>query len=297
MTDTIELRSQHLTARVAARGAELKSLRAVGGPELIFQADPTWWEFSAPLLFPVIGKLHDGRIRHGERWIELPPHGFARTSDFTLARHDAASCTWSLAATPALRALWPFDFRLLVTHRLEGAQLTHEVVAENTGREVMPASIGFHPAFNWPARAASDKANADPRAGHALVFARDEPQPTRRPNSDGLLGARTQKLPLDARRLALADALFVGGAQVLDPVASESVTYVDPRGPVLTVGWRNCPQLGIWTKPGAPFFCIEPWHGMADLVDTRIDLAGKPGIAHVQPGAALTCAMTIDVAR
>src|SRR5262245_52571816 len=71
MTNTIELRSEQLTARVAARGAELKSLRAAGGPELIFQADPTWWEFSAPLLFPVIGKLRDGRIRHGERWIEL----------------------------------------------------------------------------------------------------------------------------------------------------------------------------------------------------------------------------------
>jgi galactose mutarotase-like enzyme len=83
---------------------------------------------------------------------------------------------------------------------------------------------------------------------------------------------------------------------VLDPVRSASLAYVDDRGTLLTVGWRNCPQLGIWTKPGAPFVCIEPWHGMADLVDTVTDLAGKPGMAHVAPGAALTCAMTIEVA-
>jgi galactose mutarotase-like enzyme len=294
MTQTIELRSQHLTARVAGRGAELKSLRAAGGPELIFQADPTWWEFSAPLLFPVIGRLRDGRIRHGDRWIALPQHGFARTSDFSLEAQDAASCTWALASTPELRAAWPLDFRLVVTYRLEGARLTLEVVAENTGREVMPAAIGFHPAFNWPARPGQEQADA--RAGHALVFARDEPGPTRRPNADGLLGAPTQPLPLEGRRLALADALFVGGAQVLDPVRSESVAYVDARGPILTAGWRNCPQLGVWTKPGAPFICIEPWHGMADHVDTTTDLAGKPGMAHVAPGSALTCAMTIDVA-
>lgn len=294
MTNIIELRSEHLTARIAARGAELKSLRAVGGPELIFQADPAWWEFSAPLLFPVIGKLRDGRIRHGERWIELPQHGFARTATFDLVASAAQRCTWALATTPETRAVWPFEFGLLVSYRLEGARLMLEVAAENRGAAIMPAAIGFHPAFNWPVRAGQTTGGT--RAGHALVFARDEPDPTRRPNADGLLSARTRPLPLAGRRLSLADELFVGGAQVLDPVRSESVEYVDAGGALLTVGWRNCPQLGVWTKPGAPFVCIEPWHGMADLVDTTTDLAGKPGMAQVAPGAALTCAMTIEVA-
>jgi len=40
MADVIELRSESLTARIAARGAELKSLRTAGGTELIFPADP-----------------------------------------------------------------------------------------------------------------------------------------------------------------------------------------------------------------------------------------------------------------
>jgi galactose mutarotase-like enzyme len=287
-SNVIELRSEHLTARIAPQGAELKSLRTAGGTELIWQADPAWWNFSAPFLFPVIGRLHDGRIRHGEAWLEIPPHGIARTATFSLVKHDATGCAWQLAALPEHRAVYPFDFRLLVTYRLDRASLAIEVVAENRGAEIMPAAIGFHPGFNWPMRGGD-------RAGHGLVFARDEPDATRRPDENGLLGARTQRLPQRGSRLDLADALFVDGAQVLDPVRSESVQYVDADGPLLTVRWRNCPQLGVWTKPGAPFICIEPWHGLADLAATRSDLAGKPGMAHVAPGSSLACGMTIDV--
>ena len=67
--------------------------------------------------------------------------------------------------------------------------------------------------------------------------------------------------------------------------------YVDSSGPLLTVSWRNCPQLGIWTKPGAPFVCIEPWHGFADLAGTARDLLRKPGMAHVAPGGRLVYAV------
>ena len=71
MTEAVELRSGSLTARVVARGAELKSLRAEGGPELIFQADPAWWEFSAPLLsIPTVGPQWASRLpNRSEGWL------------------------------------------------------------------------------------------------------------------------------------------------------------------------------------------------------------------------------------
>lgn len=284
----VELRSDDLVARIAARGAELKSLRTRGGTELIWQADPAWWDYSAPFLFPVIGRLRQGRIRHGASWLEIPPHGIARTSPFSLVAAEAASCTWQLDASPDHHGVYPFDFRLTVCYRLQGRGLTIDVRADNRGADVMPASIGFHPGFNWPMRGGA-------RGGHALVFSSDEPDATRRPNEQGLLGERAQRLPLRDLRLDLADDLFVGGAQVLDRVRSTAVRYVDAGGPLLTVSWRNCPQLGIWTKPGAPFICIEPWHGFADLEAAQSDLLGKPGIAQVAPGAGLACSVTIDV--
>ncbi len=55
------------------------------------------------------------------------------------------------------------------------------------------------------------------------------------------------------------------------------------------------PHLGIWTKPGAGFICIEPWQGHADPEGFEGELAGKPGIVLVQPGETETFTMSISI--
>ena len=55
------------------------------------------------------------------------------------------------------------------------------------------------------------------------------------------------------------------------------------------------PHLGIWTKPGAGFLCIEPWQGYASPEDFDGELAEKPGIVWVEPGMARNFDMRIAV--
>ena len=55
------------------------------------------------------------------------------------------------------------------------------------------------------------------------------------------------------------------------------------------------PQLGVWTKPGADFICIEPWYGYADPQDRPGDLQLKPGIALLPPGTVKEFAMSISL--
>ena len=50
---------------------------------------------------------------------------------------------------------------------------------------------------------------------------------------------------------------------ILRDVASRGVRFDHGAGSV-RVAWRNLPDLGLWTKPGAPFLCIEPWAGYSD---------------------------------
>jgi len=38
-------------------------------------------------------------------------------------------------------------------------------------------------------------------------------------------------------------------------------------------------------KPGAPFLCIEPWAGHADLAGPETDFWAKPGVRVLEPGA------------
>ena len=37
----------------------------------------------------------------------------------------------------------------------------------------------------------------------------------------------------------------------------------------LSFTFKKFPYLGIWSKPGAPFVCIEPWFNTADRVDSN----------------------------
>jgi len=51
------------------------------------------------------------------------------------------------------------------------------------------------------------------------------------------------------------------------------------------MSWEGFPELGVWSKPdGAPFVCIEPWHGTGSPSDFDGEFADKPGLMHLAPG-------------
>ncbi len=83
--------------------------------------------------------------------------------------------------------------------------------------------------------------------------------------------------------LVLDDSLFQEDVVILDRFASRSLTYGAGVGGRIRVGFPDATQLGIWTKPGAPFICIEPWRGVADPQDFKGELPNKPGVFMCRP--------------
>lgn len=286
MASSVQISSPALRAEISPLGAELVRLQDSTGADLLWDGDPAFWTGRSPLLFPMVGRARGDRITVAGRTYDLGQHGFARTSTFTAVRSDAASCTWRLEASEATRQLYPFAFRLDVTYRIDGATLHMEAEVTNTGDTTLPASFGFHPALRWPLP------YGKPRAAHEIVFEKDESAPIRRP-VDGLLSAAQFPTPVRDRRLPLSDALFEAGALIFDTLASRSVVY----GEAIRVDFPRMPHLGIWTKPGAGYVCIEPWQGYASPEGFDGDFADKPGMVPVAPGATESFAMSISVER
>jgi galactose mutarotase-like enzyme len=275
--DLVTLVSSELSADVAALGAELVRLDDAVGDPLLWNGDPAHWAGRAPLLFPIVGGLAGGAFRHRGRTFELPRHGFARRSRFTLVDRAAAHATFRLEASAATRAVWPFEFRLDVTHALAGATATTTAAVTNLSDEPMPTAFGFHPAFRWPLP------GAGPRAAHLVRFAHPEPAPIRRLDADGLVAPDPRPTPVVGDTLALDDALFAEDAIVFDRLESRRLVF--GAGSVrLAVDFPDMPHLGIWTKPGAPFLCLEPWQGHADPAGSAGDLFDKPGMVRLAPG-------------
>ena len=113
---------------------------------------------------------------------------------------------------------------------------------------------------------------------------------------DGLIAEGLRDSPLDGRTLHLADDLFTNDALVWDPVESRHVTYGADGAPQLRIAFPDTDKLGIWTKPGAAYVCVEPWHGIADPEGFDGDFFDKPGVFTVPVGAEKVMQMTVTLA-
>ncbi|MBZ9740532.1 aldose 1-epimerase family protein [Mesorhizobium sp. CO1-1-4] len=276
--DGLTLHGDGISATILAHGAELVSLRDARGFEFLWQAGPAWRRHS-PVLFPIVGRLKGDQLRHRGQTYSMTQHGFARDKPFAWAQRSSRSCSLLLTDDAETRTHYPFAFRLAVTYALGERQLEIRFEITNTGDEPMPASIGAHPAFNWPLLPEL------PKQAYRLTFAEPERAPIRR-LKEGLLLPAAQPTPVKGNILELSERLFDEDAVILDNPASHSVRYGADRGPAIEVSWRGFQELGIWSKPGgAPFLCIEPWHGITSPVDFDGEFAEKPGVMLIEPGA------------
>ncbi len=274
-----------LSAAVNPDGAELSSLRDAAGREYLWQAGPAWPRH-APLLFPMVGRLAGDTLRHGGATYPLKQHGFARDRRFTLAAHGASGCRLTLRDDAETRAAYPFAFLLALDFAIADGALTMTATVHNPGAEPLPFGFGFHPAFAWPLPGAAG------RADHALVFEQPEPAPIGRLPDDRFARA-VEPSPVQGRTLPLGDAPFLPGAVVLEAPASRSLRYTAPGARALHLAWQGLPQLGLWTRAGGDFLCIEPWHGYHSPPGWDGAFRDKPGLAQLAPGASQAFTLVI----
>lgn len=285
----IEIASSGLTARIAPLGAELQSLTDGQGREYMSSGDPAFWTGRAPLLFPIVGRLEGDALRLGEQTYALEKHGFARRHPFDLVTHAADRVLLRLTDSEATRAIYPFAFALDGEFRLADTTLHMKVTVRNTGEEPLPFSFGYHPAFAWPLP------GGGARADHAIVFEAEEPATLARVTPEGTIGPDPKSSPVQGKKVTLADSLFEDDALVWTDLKSRRLTYGAPNATTLEIAFPDTPMLGIWTKPGAAFVCVEPWAGRADPAGYAGDFRDRPGVMTLDPKAERAFRMDVTV--
>jgi galactose mutarotase-like enzyme len=267
----------------------LSALRTRTGDDLLWDGEPNIWAGRAPLLFPIVGALALGHYRLGSMFYELARHGFARRELFQVIESTAHSATFRLESDRRTEQVYPFPFQLDVRFSVTGLTLDVSASVSNRGDSEMPASLGFHPALRWPLPFGQD------RSAHSIVFPNEEPAGIRRLDSTGLLTPRRRVTPVRDRRLLLEDALFAEDVVIFDELVSRSVTYGAKSGPRVAINFPDAPFLGVWSKPGAGFVCIEPWYGIADPAGYAGDFREKPGIFVLAPEQSQSLNMAITL--
>lgn len=291
MNDQLAITSGSLTARIDPLGAELVSLTDAAGREYMTDGDPRWWTGHAPVLFPIVGALNNGRYSLDGREFALDKHGFARRSRFVCDEHEKFGwARFVLEDDAATRKAYPFAFRLELYFEIEETTLSVTATVTNRDAAAMPFSFGFHPAFAWPLPGGAAK------AAHRVVFERPEPEPVRRIGTDvPLLLPDPEPTPVEGDTLRPRAELFEADALIWTDLASRACRFGAPEGAWLDLAFPDSPNLGIWQKPGAPFLAIEPWHGYNDPVGFTGDFRDKPGVVNLPPGERRTFRLSITV--
>ncbi|MFP9098413.1 aldose 1-epimerase family protein [Flavobacterium sp. RHBU_24] len=279
----ISITNGTLTATINAKGAELISLTKAG-TEYMWEGNPEFWGKHSPVLFPIVGTLKNNSYNYNGNTYSLSRHGFARDNDFAVINKDANTATFLLAATDASQEKYPFDFELALVYTLHESELTIEYHVTNKGTAPMPFSIGAHPAFALPGKF----------EGYSLKFEKHEPLVSTQLTND-LLSDISQELPADHGELPLAYNLFERDALIFKSLESKSITIKKEGKEYLAVRFFDFPHLGIWTKTGAPFLCIEPWQGYSDTETSNGDIVTKEGIINLEAANTYKAAFTITI--
>ena len=133
---------------IDSKGCEIISVvRKQDSKQYIWNGNPDAWKRHTPVLFPLVGRYkNDTSVYKGKEY-HMTQHGFARDSEFSLVHKEDNVIIMKLISSEETKQKYPFDFELMITHRLSGNNISTIWEVKNTGDDVMYFSIGGHPAF------------------------------------------------------------------------------------------------------------------------------------------------------
>ncbi|MGT2757687.1 aldose 1-epimerase family protein [Streptococcus ovuberis] len=277
-----QLKNDQLTIVATDNGAMLTSIQSADGLEYLWQGDPVHWAGQAPICFPICGGLRNGRaMTKTQKSIVLGRHGFARNSQFDLMEQEVDRLLFRLQSNSETLCVFPFPFILEIQYCLVEDSVAVTYAVTNPGKEILPFFIGGHPAFNCPIEDSLDFSD------YAVQFDQEIARQTLANCEGGLLSAENLvQLEFDGRHLPLKQALFKNGALVFDQIASKSVTLTSSKGTHgLELTYPDFKNLLIWSSgTNAPFVALEPWNGLATLIEESDIFEEKRDLQLALPG-------------
>ncbi len=265
----IKLQNNTLSIGILPTGAELRSvINKETGKEYIWQADASVWNRSSPVLFPFVGRLKNDTYFYQNKTYTLPQHGFARNFEFELIKQTNNLLCFELKSNEQTLENYPFHFSLQLSYELTENELSLTYRVENTGAEKMYFSLGAHPAFNL-----LDDINT-----YSLEFELEENY-VRHLLEAGLQINKTEEVAMQGKQLQLNENYFETDAIVLKGMQANEISLFNKNNKKeLSLKAEGFPYYGIWAKKPYPFICLEPWHGIADSVNSSGELEEKEGI-------------------
>lgn len=257
-----KISNQKLIVEISNHGAEIKAI-TYDKVSYLHDSNPKYWNRSAPLLFPNIGTIKNGKATINNKEYPMIKHGFLRDRDFIVESQDVSSITFSYVSTTDDLCIYPFQFKVDVTYQIHGNTLKSYIIVHNLSTNDMPFNLGLHPAFKVPL---FENENFE---DYQLIF--DEPITCDSPSVNLTNGTIDFNVPAksfkELKVLPLNYDDYQNDALIFNNVPNRHIQLMNKSATNgIDFEFNDFPMLGIWTPNHikANFICIEPWIGCAD---------------------------------
>ncbi|MBC6696054.1 aldose 1-epimerase family protein [Terrisporobacter mayombei] len=271
-------------------GAELTRIYSKKyNKEILWNGDSSFWGRHSPILFPIVGRLKDNETYIEDKLYNMSQHGFARDMEFEVIDETNSSIIYKLQSNEESKKFYPYEFELLIKYTLEENKLNIKWEVKNIDSREIYFSIGAHPAFNISSR--------EELSNYYIEFKCKD-----NINQISLEGpyyneitsmSKLETLELNPKSFE-KDAIIFTNIDELSIKNKKEDNYIK-------VSFEDFPLVGIWSpyykdeNLTAPFICVEPWHGLADSVNSDKVYKNKKFINKLNIGEIFITDYTIEI--
>ena len=281
----INLKNSKISVDIDPAGAEIKRVYHLENKlDYMWNGDASFWGRTAPVLFPIVGRVvNDTYLCEGESY-SLSQHGFARDCDFDVNFQSDQEVWFELKDSEATLKKYPYHFSLKIGYELQEEKVIVKWQVENLNDTEMPFSIGAHPAFNINFNAEDELSDC-----YLHLESNENIETYLFDNEKGLIIDEKVEIIENLKLLPLSKDLF----EEFPTLILEGETGITLKSyshdHEVYVEFEGFPYVGIWSPINkenevAPFVCIEPWYGMSDTVQKAQELKNKKGIQLLNSG-------------
>jgi galactose mutarotase-like enzyme len=243
------------------KGATVISLRK-GETEFLYSdpenlASPERPRCGIPFLFPIFGRLQDGKYTWNGTEYTMAIHGFGHTSSWEVVAQGDSMLRLVLEANESTLFQYPFRFRVTLEFTLEQGALTIRQTYENLDVKPMPYNYGFHPYFLTEAL---ENLRVETTADTFFDFA---------------VGGKV--FGHGSVSLSMPEGTPETGAAFMG-VHGPTILHNDKDQKRLTMEFDESFHTHVlWSQAGKKFLCVEPVNGSANGLNTGVYLTLQPG--------------------
>ena len=278
----IRIESEQMQVDIDELGAQISSIKLKSEDlEFLWQKDSQYWSSSAPVPFPIIGKLNENKTLFDGKEYSMRSNGIIRYEQIPLVSREKNQVEFLFTNTSKTQSNYPYECRVKLNFQVEDNKLSVTATIFNDGFRI-PLFEGEN---------ANDYYFEFDSNEHAFIYSMA---------STGQLLPNKEQFFENERRFFLRKELF----------KNEAITFVKPTSTsIFLKNIRNCHEvkvsfdgfdnLALWTPYNKDkelcLICIEPWIGHSDFKDYSGEFKNRDGVSFVEPGQQKVYTYTIEI--